>query len=70
MFNWVDGRWRWNNKPIHAGELWLLKCPDGELDVRIESVDQGKILVAHSPQLGRKFTSLIDTDRDQLRDLS
>ena len=66
MLTWIDSRWHCDGEPIHAGSMWQLKCPDGWLTVRIESGDQGRILVAYADVMGREFGSRI-SDRDQLR---
>ncbi len=53
---WEEGRWHCGSGPIHAGAQMELRGSNGTwLRVRIESRDQGVILVAHTHINGSEF---------------
>ncbi len=73
---WIDGRWHCDGRGIHAGETLELRAvhtyhydDDGEevsdgpgkwLTVRLESEDQGRVLVAHYFVEGLMFRLRLD----------
>lgn len=66
MLQWIDNRWHCDGQPIHAGSTWELKCQNVWIVVRVESADQGRVLIAHVDLSGREFTSRI-YEHDTLR---
>lgn len=48
QWDWIDGRWYFDGKPIHAGSGMEIQWADGFwMPVRIESADSGRKLFAH-----------------------
>lgn len=65
---WEDDRWHCDGRGIHAGCIMELKGADGTwFEVRIESADRGRRLIAFKLVHGTGFTCSIDLDYDQLR---
>jgi len=67
---WDGDRWHCDGRAIHAGVLMELKGAYGGsswFEVRIESRNRGKDLVAVAKIQGLDFTYGIDPECDQLR---
>lgn len=68
MLTWNDDRWNLDGRGVHAGDVMQLRCDKGEwVDVRVESSDRGRRLIAFVRVHGREFASAIETDYDDLR---
>lgn len=69
MWEWIDGRWHFDGKPIHAGDGMEIRWPDKTWEpVRIESADAGRILKAyfdhHGETLQVRVRDMDETYRD------
>lgn len=56
---WWDGRWQCEGRGIHAGSPLQIRATDGPgewLDVRIESTDGGRVLLAFCEVQGLMFS--------------
>ena len=65
---WQSNRWHLEDKPIHAGAMVELLGEDGEwFEVRIETEDSGRKLLAYSRVHGLEFRFPLIPDYHQLR---
>ena len=65
---WKNGRWHCDGQGIHAGTGMELRGYDGEwFRVRIESADNGRVLIAYLTVHELAFTFRIDPEYDRLR---
>ena len=68
MLQWIDDRWHCEGRGIHAGDrLELLEGDDAWREVRVESQDGGRVLLACSEIDARMCERRIDPERERLR---